>query len=361
MKAVFEQYRAIIVQIATPQSTGTGFFLKEPNLIVTNNHVVEDNRSVVIEGTMFKKQMVAVLCTDPKYDLAFLAPPQGADLPEISLGEAATLTQGDVVGAVGHPFGLKYTTHDGIVSNTQHVMNDIRYLQHSAAINPGNSGGPLLNRAGQVVGVNTFIIGNSNNIGFALPVEYLASAIADFKKMDSEDCTRCASCANLVSEKNIENKHYCPTCGSKVELPSQAETYTPTGVSKTIEELLTKVGHDVLLSRRGPLSWEIKHGSAKIDLSYHEKTGLIVADCFLCQLPKDNIKPIYEYLLRLNYEVEGLTFSVHGQDIILSLLIFDRYLNTDTGMAMLQRMFEKADHYDNILIEEYGAQLKMEE
>ncbi|MFN4253800.1 MAG: trypsin-like peptidase domain-containing protein [Saprospiraceae bacterium] len=361
MKDVFEKYKAIIVQIATPQSTGTGFYLKEPNLIVTNNHVVEDNRSAIIEGTQFKKQMVKVLCTDPKYDLAFLAPPVGADLPEVSLGEAAALAQGDMVGAVGHPFGLKYTTHDGIVSNTQHVMNDIRYLQHSAAINPGNSGGPLVNRAGQVIGVNTFIIGNSNNIGFALPAEYLASAIAEFRKMDSENCTRCASCANFVSEKNIENERYCPNCGAKVELPAQAEEFIPTGISKTIEDLLAKIGHDVPLSRRGPLSWEIRQGSAKIEVSYHEKTGLIVADCFLCQLPKENIKPIYEYLLRQNFEVEGLTFSVHEQDIILSLLIFDRYLNADTGMAMFQKMFECADRYDNILVEEYGAQWKLEE
>jgi serine protease Do len=56
-----------------------------------------------------------------------------------------------------------------------------------------------------------------------------------------------------------------------------------------------------------------------------------------------------------------MTFSVHEQDIMLSLLIFDRYLNVDTGMKMLQTMFEKADYYDNILVEEYGAIWKMEE
>ncbi len=358
VKEIFDQYRDIVIQIATPQSTGTGFYLKKPNLVVTNNHVVEDNREVVVEGTLFKKQLVKVLFTDPKFDLAFLAAPVGVDLPDVDLGTAAALAQGDTVGAVGHPFGLKYTTHDGIVSNVQEVMNNIKYVQHSAAINPGNSGGPLLNRAGQVVGVNTFIIGNANNIGFALPAEYLESAIADFQKMESSDCTRCASCANIVSEKTLENKQYCPNCGAKVLLPSQADAFVPTGIGKTVETMLARTGHDVPLSRRGPSQWEIRQGSAKIEISYHEKTGLIVADCFLCQLPKENIKPIYEYLLRQNFDIEGLTFSVHEQDIILSLLIFDRHLDPDIGFAKLQYIFERADYYDNILVEEFGAQWK---
>jgi serine protease Do len=360
MKEVFDQYQSIIIQIATPQSTGTGFYLKEQNLIVTNNHVVEGNKEAIIEGKQFKKQMSKVVYSDAKFDLAFLEAPKNVELPLVHLGTSIALAHGDIVGAIGHPFGLKYTTHDGIVSNLQHVMNDIRYLQHSAAINPGNSGGPLVNKAGQVVGINTFIIGNSNNIGFALPAEYLEETLMEFKKMESFNCARCVSCAILVSEKTIE-AGYCTNCGTKINLPGASEAFISTGVAKNIEDLIIKAGHEVSLSRRGPSSWEVKQGSAKIDITYHEKTGLIVADAFLAQLPKDNIKPIYEYLLRQNYELENLTLSVHDQDIILSLLIYDRHLSQETGSQMLQKIFEKADYYDNILVEEYGAKWKIDE
>ena len=66
----------------------------------------------------------------------------------------------------------------------------------------------------------------------------------------------------------------------------------------------------------------------------------------------------HEYLLRENYHNEALTLSLHEQDILLSLIIYDRYLNHETGMNMLQTLFEKADHYDNILVEQYGATWK---
>lgn len=73
-----ETYRNIIVQIATPNSTGTGFYLRDRNLIVTNHHVVEGHRAVVIEGAMFGKQVARVHYADPKYDLAFLEGPRSA-------------------------------------------------------------------------------------------------------------------------------------------------------------------------------------------------------------------------------------------------------------------------------------------
>jgi serine protease Do len=116
----------------------------------------------------------------------------------------------------------------------------------------------------------------------------------------------------------------------------------------------------VRLSRSGPNAWEIRPGSASIIITYHEKTGLLSADALLCELPKKDIKPLYEYLLRENHRNEGLSLSVHEQDIILSLLIFDRYLNEETGQAMLRELFEKADFYDNKLVEEFGAIWKSE-
>ncbi|MFN0013610.1 MAG: trypsin-like peptidase domain-containing protein [Saprospiraceae bacterium] len=356
MTDFIETYRDIIVQIATPYSTGTGFFLKDRGLIVTNHHVVEGNREVVVEGAQFKKQLATVRYYDRKYDLAFLdGPKNGIELPAVRLGVGKTIRERDPVTAIGHPFGLKFSIKSGIISSAREVMNNIPYLHIDAALNPGNSGGPLVDNDGDVIGINTFIIQNGDNIGFSLPVNFLHDSLNDYHKIDTNNACRCSACSNIVSEKTVDNS-FCSFCGNRVQLPGLVDEYLPTGVPRTIESLIAKTDHDVTLSRSGPNCWEILQGSAKINISYHDKSGLMTADAVLCQLPKDNIKTLYEYLLRENHANEALTLAVHEQDILLSLIVYDRYLNEETGMQALRRLFEKADYYDNILVEQYGAQ-----
>lgn len=353
-------YRQTIVQIATPFSTGTGFFLPDRNVIVTNHHVIEGNRQVVIEGTCFTKQIVKVLYIDQKYDLAFLkAPTDIQPVPNITLGTLREARVGDSVMAIGHPFGLKFSVKRGIVSNAAELMNGIPYLHIDAALNPGNSGGPLVNAEGEVIGINTFVIKNGDNTGFSLPVRYLSESLEIFEKAQSDNACRCTACQNVVTTDTADNE-FCSHCGTRIELPQSADEYTASGVPRTIERLIAQLGHNVELSRSGPNAWEIKHGSANIVITYHAQSGLMSADAVLCQLPSTNIKPLYEYLLRQNYNNEGIAFSVNEQDIVLSLLIFDRYLNEDTGLSLMRTLFEQADRYDNHLVEEFGATWKVE-
>ena len=356
MKEVIEKYRNVIIQIATPYSTGTGFYLRDPGLIITNEHVVRGNREVVIDGALLPRQLCRVMYTDPKFDLAFIEAPK-SDLPSVLLGLEQTVKEGDHVVAIGHPFGLKFTATQGIVSNTLHKENDVRYIQHDAALNPGNSGGPLVNEFGEVIGVNTFIINQSDNLGFSLPARYLDETIREFRHKGGKIGARCVNCGNLVFETTVE-EGFCPNCGSKIELPSKAEEYESAGIAHTIEEILKKCGHDIRLARRGPNIWEVREGSAKIFISYYEPHGLIAGDAILCDLPKKNIKDVYEFLLRQNHEMESLSLSVKGQEAVLSLIIFDRYLNLETGLKMFRYLFEKADHYDNILVDRFGATWK---
>lgn len=354
MQEIVEIYKNVVIQIATPYNTGTGFYLKIPHLIVTNNHVVEGNREVTVEGVGLPRQISRVLYNDVKYDLAFLEMPTEYDFPLVTLGEAL-VREGERVTAIGHPFGLKYTFTQGIISNPRHIHNNIEYIQHDAALNPGNSGGPLINTEGAVIGVNTFIVQNGNTIGFSLPSSYLENTIIAFQKGHGEIGLRCEACLNLVFESTVD-KGYCPYCGSKVKLSSDSDEYLSEGVGLTIENLLKKMGHDVRLSRRGSNNWEIRQGSAKINISYHGQSGLITCDAHLCTLPPQNIKAVYEYLLRENYRNEGVTLSVKGQDIILSLLIYDRYLKEEVAERLLAEVIKKADQYDNVLVEQYGAQ-----
>jgi len=358
MNRVINKYKKAIIQIATPYSTGTGFYLKSAGFIITNEHVVRGNREVVVDGASINRQMAQVLFTDPKFDLALLSCEKNGDIPDVKMAEGTNLAEGMKVAAIGHPFGLKFTVTQGIISSTEHLENGISYIQHDAALNPGNSGGPLINNEGEVIGVNTFIISDGDNIGFSLPVKYLLKTIKEYAEMaGSLSGTRCINCSNIVLE-NTEEKQYCPHCGSKLRLPSQEEEYEAIGISHTIETILSECGHDVKLSRRGPNLWEVVQGSAKIFITYYEPNGLIAGDAILCELPKTDIKRVYEYLLRQNNEIEGLTLSVKGHEIVLSLIIYDRYLSHETGLKLFGRLFTKADDYDNILVEQYGCAWK---
>ncbi len=355
MQQILEHYKDLVVQIATPYSTGTGFYISAYNLIVTNEHVVRDNLQVVIEGKLFERQLSDVVYLDKKYDVAFLAPPVDITLPTLELGDLGLSKEGSSVYAIGHPFGLKFTATHGIISSTQQITNDIPFIQHDAALNPGNSGGPLIDENGHVIGVNTFIIRNGNNIGFSLPVHLLKQSLEQYTKQDSTFAARCNSCSNVVFEHEVKNDKYCPHCGQRVLLPNKVEAYEALGVNRSIEQIIESLNHNVALARIGPNHWQVIEGSAKITISYHEKTGLIIGDAHLARLPKTGIKEIYTYLLEENYRVKGLSFAIRDTDIILSLIIYDRYLNMETGKVLFERLFQQADHYDNILVEDYGA------
>lgn len=358
MQQIIEQYRSIVIQLATPYSTGTGFLLREEGVIVTNYHVVQDNRDVVVEGTAMPRQLAKVVFSDPRYDLAFIAAPalatNGVQVPVAVLGAARQVAIGDGVVAIGHPFGLKFSATQGIVSSVEHLQDGLPYIQHDAALNPGNSGGPLVNSLGEVIGINTFIVNGGDSMGFSLPVRYLAESLELWRAGGGQVGTRCENCGQAVFERTVEDG-YCPNCGAHIQLPSEAEVYEPAGIARTIEEILVKCGHDTRLARRGPNVWELRNGSASINVSYYEPNGLIAGDAILCDLPKTNIQPVYEYLLRQNHEMETLSFSVRSQEIVLSLVIFDRYLTLDTGMKHFRYLFERADFYDNVLVERFGA------
>jgi serine protease Do len=350
-KSIIDRYKSTVIQIATPYSTGTGFYLADCNLIITNEHVVRDNKSVVIVGEGLEKQMVDVVFIDRKYDLAFLTVPVDHKMPSIALRDTTSPpAEGEEIIAVGHPYGLKYTVTKGIISNTMHEVSGINYIQHDAALNPGNSGGPLISKHGRIVGINTFIVKNGSNIGFSLPARYLESAIEDFQKGEGTPGVRCTACAHMVFENTIEEK-YCPKCGSNIMLISEIDAYEPTGISKAIEEM----NHDIDLSRMGPSNWTINRGSAKINIAYHEKSGLITGDAYLAKLPGGNVLDLYTFLLEHNYKLEGLTFSVKDQDVILSLLIFDQYMDSQIAKKLFTHLTTSADHFDDILVDRFGA------
>jgi serine protease Do len=359
-KEIISNYEDVIIQIATPYSTGTGVYIKAYNLIITNEHVVRGNKNAVVAGKSFEKQMAAIVFMDTKYDLAFIKPPIGHIPTDISLGVNKSLSEGDKIIAIGHPFDLKYTATQGIISSLLHSEGGVEYIQHDAALNPGNSGGPLVDEDGHIIGINTFIIQNGNSIGFSLPVSYLVKCLEDFSEGNNAKGVRCNSCTNVSFEIEKNPVNYCGNCGASITFLSDIQDYEPYGICFTVEDMIARLGYPVGLTRKGPNNWTLQKGSARINISYYEKTGLLVGDVYLCTLPESNISDLYVFLLKQNYIVEGLTFSIKDQDIILSLLIYDQYLNADTMYQLFSNLLINADKYDDILIKNFAARPKFE-
>ena len=155
-------------------SLGSGFVISSDGYIVTNNHVIEDVDEIEVafeDGTEYEAEVVG---RDPATDIALILVKAKNGLPALPLGDSSELRPGDWVIAIGNPFGLEHTVTAGIVSALhRRNVGAGRYddfIQTDAAINPGNSGGPLINTAGEVVGINTAIRQGANTIGFAVPI-----------------------------------------------------------------------------------------------------------------------------------------------------------------------------------------------
>src|SRR4051812_31508575 len=157
-------------------SLGSGVIVNAKGFILTNHHVVEAADEIEVALADGKKLRARTIGSDPETDLAVLQV-QGAELPAITFGNDDALKVGDVVLAIGNPFGVGQTVTMGIVSalGRSHLgINTFEnFIQTDAAINPGNSGGALIDAAGHLVGINTAIYsrsGGSLGIGFAIPV-----------------------------------------------------------------------------------------------------------------------------------------------------------------------------------------------
>jgi len=160
-------------------SVGSGFLIHADGFLVTNAHVVE--RATEIKVTLMDGTVApaVVISKDWENDLAILRVEVNEPLHHLRLGRSNDLMPGESVVAIGNPLGLQHTVTTGIISALDRELvfnNQVRYrglIQTDASINPGNSGGPLLNILGELIGINTAIRGDAQNIGFAIPVDRL--------------------------------------------------------------------------------------------------------------------------------------------------------------------------------------------
>lgn len=187
IKDLVERFGEGVVMVQTPSGLGSGFFVNSEGYLVTNHHVIEKETNITV--VVFRKkdrdferrriEKVEIVAANPFLDLALLRviKPVDVEITPLFLGDTDTIKTGDAVFAVGNPLGLERSVSQGIVSNRNRSVQGLVYLQTTAAINPGNSGGPLLNVRGEVVGVTNMGYLFANNLGFAIPVNYVKDFI----------------------------------------------------------------------------------------------------------------------------------------------------------------------------------------
>jgi serine protease Do len=201
-------------------SLGSGFIIQKDGYVVTNNHVIDRAREISVELSDGRKLSADLISADPDADLAILRIHSDTPLPTLDLGESRDLMIGEPVIAVGNPLGFSHSVSTGIVSalhrdieprqpdaptdvqpvhGEEAALRDL--IQTDAAINPGNSGGPLLNAYGQVIGINTAIRGDAQNIGFAIPIDRLRDLIPEL--MNPSQVTKVDVAIKLTEKRTI--------------------------------------------------------------------------------------------------------------------------------------------------------------
>lgn len=180
------------VEGGTPEDIGSGFVVSKDGLIITNKHVVSAEGKYKVITNDNKEYEVKEISKDPSNDIAVLKI-EVNDLTPIELGDSANLKVGQFVIAIGTALGeFRHTVTTGVVSGlgrgittggtfSGYVEKLDDVIQTDAAINPGNSGGPLLNSAGQVIGINVAIAQGAQNIGFAIPINTVKEALEEYQ------------------------------------------------------------------------------------------------------------------------------------------------------------------------------------
>lgn len=175
--SIIENSVPAVVTIRTDIAQGTGFIISKDGYIVTNEHVIDGGS--YIQAIDYNQNVIdaQLIGSDTNLDIALLKIP--GNYSKLNLGDSSNVQVGDNVIAIGNPLGLQFSVSQGIISAIDREgPNGLNaYFQTDAALNPGNSGGPLIDVEGEVIGINNFKAGNSENVGFALESNYIKEAV----------------------------------------------------------------------------------------------------------------------------------------------------------------------------------------
>lgn len=344
-----------VFQVFTGGGTGSGFLIDPVNL-ATNCHVVAPYRKVAIELRDRRRIVGDVRRIHPKRDLAIveLAAPLPFEILPLSAGGELRAKQ--PVSIVGFPVGLPLSLTEGVVSHPRQLLDGQHYLQTDAAINPGNSGGPILDDAGQIVGVTTCKLRSADLVGFGIPAEDAHRFVQAYRDQTAAFGVECPACEMLIENA----RRYCDSCGSDLEelgVLEHFETPDDHPVVAFVENALARASIDPVLARHGDQNWSFYSGSAPIKIwcccSEH-----VCFSSALAQPGKRALGDLFRYLL--SAEHAPFAFDLVGNVIRLNLTVhmadvFAPSEHDELG-ARIAEFVARADALDNHLIEQFGCE-----
>jgi serine protease Do len=346
------ELKKAVFKINTASGSGSGFYLKQPNIFVTNYHVIEGNKTVSIEDQRQDRYLANVVYINPEADIAFLhcdahQPP--ADIPFDHLEEVHSR---DKVFVLGYPFGMPYTITEGIVSNENQLLDGQRYIQTDAAVNPGNSGGPVVNTNGLLVGITTAKFTEADNVGFAIPAKIVQEELDTFAQNTAHHFSlKCQSCKSLIYEKT----DYCPNCGADID-EKIFDDKEISKLSKFVETAIQEMGMNPVLTRSGMEYWEFHHGSALVRIFVFDKNYLY-ATSPMNKLPAANLEQLLIYLL--SNPVPPYQLGIYQNHIYLSYRVrmSDVFSANSTEIRKnLSDLIVKANEMDDFFVHTFGCE-----
>jgi S1-C subfamily serine protease len=252
IRSVLDRVQPAVVSIRgggpVGSETGTGMIISADGEILTNAHVVSgvQDLQVTLNGER-EPRSATLVGADPTIDSAIIRLDDASDLPSVQLGESSSIQVGDQVVAIGNALALAGgpTVTTGIVSARDRSIENLDGLiQTDAAINPGNSGGPLVNMAGEVIGMNTAVIrgntGEFQNIGFALGIDIVKPAIPDLQAGRTTELAYLGVTSATLSEQIKANFDLFPDSGAVIDSVQPGSAADEGGLSRF--DVITELG-----------------------------------------------------------------------------------------------------------------------
>lgn len=340
-----------VFKINTSSGSGSGFYLKDKGVVVTNCHVILGYRDVALEDHKQSRYLAKVVFVNKEADVAFLKPEIPFETPLVELADIKDLKSRDKVFVLGFPFGMPYTETTGIVSAPRQLMDGSYYIQTDAAVNPGNSGGPVVDESGKVVGITTSKFTQADNMGFAVPVDILREELDTFKQnVELNYSIKCNSCKSLI----VEEAEYCPNCGNTIDA-KLFEKISKTRTEEFVESSLEQIGINPVVARSGYEFWEFHRGSALVRVFIYNK-NFLYATSPINSLPTSNIEQLYKYLL--GNPILPYQLGIYQNQVFLSYRVHLSDVFSKFGEDIkknLANLLEKADEMDDFLETKFGC------
>ncbi len=351
MSNILNDIASSIFKISHSQGSGTGFYLNDKKIIVTNYHVVGGFRQVSVEDQKQNRYLADVIVADQDNDMAFLKVQSDFNLPQIEFSPAGQLKSSDQVYVLGFPFGMPYTVTEGIVSAPNQLMEGRYYVQTDAAVNPGNSGGAVVDANGKLVGITTAKFTEADNMGFAIPVQKLVEELTLLdQNTEQKYALKCSSCGALM----FEPTEYCNNCGNQIDLKLWDEAML-TNLGVFVEDALKMGGVNPILARTGHEFWSFHNGTSLLRFFVYDKSYLY-ATSPLNALPSANLEALYKYLV--SKPIAPYQLGIYDNMIYISyrVRLTDLYTTEkDRVQAELSKFPAKADEMDDFFVKEFGC------